>query len=189
MITTDLSQFYHFYPHNVTLVGARRGEKVNFMAVAWNAGTSFDPPLFVVAISPKRFTHDMILESQEFTCNFLSLAHIDIIHGTGRVSGRDCDKVKAFSIPLEDSVVIECPVIQIAYAAYECKLVHHYPAGDHNLFVGEVVAAHYDEDAIKPQGLLNPETINFTLYLGSNTYISADQATVRTMPAEIEIPR
>lgn len=188
MITKDISDFYHFYPSNVTLVGARRGSKVNFMAAAWNTGLSFHPPLFGVSISPKRFTHDMIVDSREFTCNFLPIEYIDIIHGTGRTSGRDYDKVELFSIPLENPEMISCPTIKSAYAAYECRLAYHYPVSDHSFFVGEVVAVHYHEDVVTEKKLLNPEKIDFTMYLGSNTYISADSGTVALMPAEIEIP-
>jgi len=187
MITKNISSFYHFYPCTVTLVGARRGDQINFMAVAWNVGLSFDPPLFGVSISPKRYTHDMILEAGEFTCNFLSMEEIDVIHGTGKVSGRDHDKVAAFSIPLEEPAVVGCPTIKSAYAAYECKLVHHYPVGDHSFFVGEVVAVHYQEKAITEKGRLNPREIKFAMYMGSNMYISADADSVRRMPDEVRV--
>jgi flavin reductase (DIM6/NTAB) family NADH-FMN oxidoreductase RutF len=188
MITKKITSFYHFYPCVVTVVGARRKDKVNFMAAAWNTGLSFKPPLFGVSISPERFTHDMILDSGEFTCNFLPVERIDQIHGTGRVSGRDYNKVQLFSIPIENSVSISCPTIRNAYAAYECKLIHHYPVGDHNFFVGEIVAIHFQDEVITDNGLLDPQKINFAMYLGSNTYISADSSTVRIMPAEIEVP-
>ncbi|MCH7658996.1 MAG: flavin reductase family protein [Bacteroidetes bacterium] len=188
MITKDISKFYQFYPCNVTLVGARKGNRVNFMAAAWNVGLSFNPPPFGVSISPKRFTHDMIVKSGEFTCNFLPIENIDIIHGTGRTSGRDYDKVELFSIPLEKPQVIDCPTIESAYAAYECRLVHQYPVGDHNFFVGKVVAVHYNNEVITQKGLLNTEKINFAMYLGSNTYISTDPGTMRLLPAEIEVP-
>lgn len=183
-----LVNFYHFYPCNVTLVGARRGDRVNFMAAAWNTALSFHPPLMGVSISPARFTHDMITQSQEFTCNFLPFEEIETIHGTGRISGRDYDKVEVFSIPLEDPEVINCPTIKSAYAAYECKLIYHYPVGDHNFFVGEVVAVHWDEEGVTAKGLLDPLEINFPMYMGSNTYLTADAASVRVMPAEIEVP-
>ncbi|RMF07661.1 MAG: flavin reductase, partial [Candidatus Neomarinimicrobiota bacterium] len=84
MITTRIDSFYHFYPATTALVGAKRGRQVNFMAAAWNTGVSFDPPLFGVAISPKRFTHGMIVESGEFTCNFLPFRQRNLIHRCGR---------------------------------------------------------------------------------------------------------
>lgn len=188
MIKTQITEFYQFYPCNVALVGACKGEQVNFMAAAWNTGLSFKPPLFGVAIAPQRYTYGLITESREFTCNFLSIEHLKQIHGTGRVSGRDIDKVKAFRIDLEESQVIDCPTIASAYAAYECRLVHQYPVGDHDFFVGEVVAIHTDPEVIQNNGLLDPEKIPFTLYLGSNTYLSTDPRQVISMPVEITLP-
>lgn len=183
MITTDLTSFYHFYPANVTLVGAKQGAKTNFMAAAWNTGLSFNTPLFGVAISPKRYTHQMIMDTGIFTCNFLSMKALDMIHACGRLSGRDVDKVPTLNIPLEDSQSIPCPTIQTAYAAYECVLRDRYPVGDHDLFVGEVVAVHTREGTMK-DGLLNANDLTFTLYLGSNTYLTTDPHTQKTMPAE-----
>jgi len=186
MITTDLSNFYHFYPANVTLVGAQHKSKTNFMAVAWNTGISFDPPLFGVAVSEKRFTHHMIVETGVFTCNFLTMESLELIHACGRVSGRDVDKVQALDIPLEDSRVIPCPTIKTSYAAYECILKDRYSVGDHDLFIGEVVAVHLQPDGVKNR-ILNPEKLDFSLYMGNNTYISTNPGALKEMPAEITV--
>ncbi|MFQ6606622.1 MAG: flavin reductase family protein [Fidelibacterota bacterium] len=187
MIDIKITNFYHFYPCLVTLVGAQQGAKINYMAAAWNVGLSFHPPLFGVAIAPQRYTHGMIVKTGEFTCNFLSMDFLETIHGTGRVSGRDVDKVDAFQIPLEDSKIITCPTIADAYAAYECRVKHQYPVGDHDLFVGEIAAIHSNPQLIRRDGLLDPQLIDFTLYMGSNTYLSTDSNRVVQMPAEIEL--
>lgn len=158
------------------------------MAAAWNTCLSFDPPLFGVSISPKRFTHHMIQETGEFTCSFLSMEHVEIIQGTGTASGQDYEKVTAFNIPLEDSEIIKCPVIESAYAAYECKLKYTYPVGDHDLFVGEVVAIHSQEGILSEKGILDAEKLNFAMYIGSDTYISANPLTLKEVPREISIP-
>ncbi|MFH1850746.1 MAG: flavin reductase family protein [Candidatus Neomarinimicrobiota bacterium] len=189
MKTTSIEQFYHFYPAVVNLVGARLGDKTNFMAAAWHSGVSHKPPLYLVSIAPKRFTHDLIAESGEFTCNFLDIRHLKMIHGTGTLSGHDGDKVKQLNIPLADSLEIACPIIASAYAAYECRVVHQYPAGDHTLFVGEVVAAHCDEKLVLDDGLLDPTKIDFALYLGSNNYLSADPDSRTYISRELEITR
>ncbi|RMF08284.1 MAG: hypothetical protein D6762_06040 [Candidatus Neomarinimicrobiota bacterium] len=103
------------------------------------------------------------------------------MHRCGRVSGRDTDKVRAFDIPLEESVRIGCPTIATAYAAYECVLRHRYPVGDHDWFVGEVVAIHADDEATR-EGLLDPDQVDFPLYLGRNTYLTTDSATRIVLP-------
>ncbi len=185
MITTEINQFYHFYPSVAAVIGAKHDNQVNFMAAAWHSGVSHTPPLYMVSIAPKRFTHDMIMNSGEFTCNFLPLVELNIIHGTGIVSGADTDKIPALGIELVDSVKIECPVIKQSYAAYECQVIHQYPAGDHNLFIGEVVAVHWDESQVNSAGVFDPGKVKFSLYQGQNTYITTDSSSVRVMPSDI----
>ncbi len=187
MITRKINGLYQFYPCIVTLVGAQRGNQVNYMAAAWNTGISHTPPLFGVSIAPKRFTHDMIVESGEFTCNFLGMEQVNKIHGSGKLSGSTGDKVKALDIELEDSIEVACPTIKTAYAAYECRVVDQVTVGDHTLFVGRVVALHQDEQTIDARGLLDPNKLKFAMYLGSNTYISADPQSVQIMPTEFQV--
>ena len=186
MISKNITDFYHFYPSIAAVVGAQRGDKVNFMTAAWHSGVSHSPPLYLVSIAPKRHTHNMIVETGEFTCNFLPIDQFKIIHGCGIVSGADFDKVDKLEIPLERSTQVECPVIASAYAAYECRVVHQYPAGDHTLFVGEVAAVHIDEARISERGILDPAKIDFAMYLGSNTYISADPTSEQILPGDLE---
>ena len=186
MISTEIAGFYHFYPSIAAVVGAQRSDKVNFMAAAWHTGVSHSPPLYLVSIAPKRHTHDMIMETSEFTCNFLPIDQLKIIHGCGIVSGADIDKVAKLKIPLEKSIQVKCPVIASAYAAYECRVVHQYPAGDHTLFVGEVAAVHIDETRISARGILDPNKIDFAMYLGSNTYISDDPTSEQILPGDLE---
>jgi len=181
MITTKISGLYHFYPSTVTLVGAKHKGQVNYMAAAWNTVLSFDPPLFGVSIAPKRFTHHMIAETGEFTCNFLTADHLDIVHGSGTLSGGDVDKIEKLGIKTTDSITIECPIIAASYAAYECKLMHTYKVGDHDLFVGEVTAIHQDDDILDKDGILDSESLPFSMYIGTNTYISADPSTKKKM--------
>lgn len=187
MITTQIDSFYHFYPALTALVGTKTDAGTNFMAAAWTTGLSFDPPLFGVAISPRRHTHGMIEKSGAFTCNFLGLEHLKLIHACGRLSGRDVDKVTALKIPLEASVKIACPTIESAYAAYECVLRHQYPVGDHDLFVGQVVAIHTREEALK-DGILDARALRFTLYQGNNRYLTTDPESGVSLPAVIPLP-
>lgn len=186
MVTTDLSNFYHFYPSLAVVVGVKSGAETNFMTAAWHSGVSHTPPLYLVSIAPKRHTHDLILSAGEFTVNFMPMEELKITHGCGIVSGAQMDKIDRLNIPLTDSLKIASPVIASAYAAYECRLVHQYPAGDHTLFVGEVVAAHLDEGRLSERGILDPAKINLTLYQGTNTYVDADAESQRIVPRDLD---
>ncbi|MEM5811265.1 MAG: flavin reductase family protein [Candidatus Aenigmatarchaeota archaeon] len=172
---TDLSKtkFYHYYPCLPCVVVVKHGEKLNGMSVAWNTGLSFEPPLFGVSISPKRFTYSLIKEAKEFTANFLSFKDIKIIAGFGRISGRNIDKFKTFKAEIENSKFISTPILKNAYASYECKVIDIIKTGDHDLFVGKILGIHYDEELFEKETKIpNMEKIQLALYLGADFYIS-----------------
>jgi flavin reductase (DIM6/NTAB) family NADH-FMN oxidoreductase RutF len=173
-IKTHFEKFQYFYPYTVALVGARAGKRVNFMSCAWHTALSFDPPLFGVLVSRKRLTHEVISDAREFTVNFLGFDRIKLSAQMGRKSGRDLDKVKEFGIRLRPAKVLKSPLVEDAYAAFECRLAEIRPYGDHDLFVGEVLAVHHDAHAFNSEEILNPMKIRPLLYLGSDFYITID---------------
>lgn len=90
----------------------------------------------------------------------------------GRKSGFDMDKVKEFHVELSTSKIIQSPVIEEAYVSFECKVADIRAYGDHDLFVGEVLAIHEEEKSFDPEGVLNTGKIHPLLYLGSDFYIT-----------------
>ena len=178
-VTTQLKKFQYFYPYTVALVGAQVEKQVNFMSCAWHTALSFDPPLFGILISKKRFTHRIISEAREFTANFISFGRIKLSAQMGRKSGQDMNKIKEFAVRLAPSRIITSPIIQEAYVAFECKLAEVKAYGDHDLFVGEVLAVHEDPDVFDAEGILNPAKVRPLLYLGSYFYITIDPDTFK----------
>jgi len=178
-VKTQLKKFQQFYPYTVALVGARSGERVNFMSCAWHTALSFEPPLFGVLISKKRFTHGVISEAREFTVNFLSFERIKLSAQMGRKSGHELDKIKEFGVRLRPGKVLKSPLIEEAYASFECRLAEIRPFGDHDLFVGEVLAVHEGPQAFSAEDILNPMKIRPLLYLGSDFYITIDADTFK----------
>lgn len=168
-----VGKFYHHYPAVAAVVTARVGEKANAMAAAWHSSLSFDPPLYGVAISPKRFTHGLILEAGEFGVNFLPFDRAGIIAAVGGSTGREVDKFEAFKIAEEKPVLTSAPILAEAYAAYECKLVSHHTCGDHTWFVGEIVMVHQVEGALTDEGIIDLSSVEPAMYLGADRYVTA----------------
>lgn len=173
-VRTQLKHFQYFYPYSVALVGAAAAGKINFMSCAWHTALSFDPPLFGVLISRKRFSHRIISEAREFSVNFISFERVKLSAQMGRKSGHDLDKVKEFGLRLAPPRVIQSPLVEEAYAAFECRLADVRPYGDHDLFVGEVLAVHEEPGCFNAEGILNPAKVRPLLYLGSDFYITVD---------------
>jgi len=167
------SSLYHEYPSTVAVVGARWKGRTNFMAAAWHTMISFNPPLFGVLISPKRFTHRLILLSGEFTTSFMPYSESRLVELLGRRSGAEIDKVSTFNLQTEESCVIKCPYLKGAAAAYECEVMESRDYGDHTLFVGKIVGVHYDPRAFDEDGRPNYSAL---LYLGKDAYTTVDLA-------------
>ena len=168
-----VGKFYHHYPAVAAVVTARVGEKANGMAAAWHSCLSFEPPLYGVAISPKRFTHDLVLEAGEFGVNFLPFERAGIIAAVGGSTGRRVDKFEAFKIAEEKPGLTSAPLLAEAYAAYECKLVSHHSFGDHTWFVGEIVMVHLVGGTVTDEGMLDLSSVKPALYLGADRYVTA----------------
>jgi len=164
-------KFYQFHPTLVAVITTRVGDKDNAMAAAWHSPLSFNPPLYGVSISPKRLTHNMMIEAEEFGVNFLPKEKAELVSAVGGCSGKDVDKFKAFGIEKDKPIKTNVPILEEAYAAYECKLITHHTYGDHEWFVGEILATHMDKKAFLESGLINLNYKVPPLYLGRDMYM------------------
>ena len=172
---------YFYYPHLVCVVGVRDESKgtTNFAPVAWTTPLSSDPPLFGVCLSPKTYSHQLVLKTGEFTVNFLTEKHAALASQLGRLSGRDTDKVGALALETEPGEVLSTPFLAEAYVAAECGLVERHHLGDQTLLVGEVQRIHTHPDAFDSDGVLRTGTIGPLLYLGSNRYATTTRTPLK----------
>lgn len=133
--------------HGVYVVTVRTKDKINGMTAAWVSQVSFSPTMLMVSIAPARYTHGLINESGYFAINTLSEDQMELAKHFGFKSGRKLDKFK--EIPYSDAPK-GSPVIEGAYAFFECRLVDTFTAGDHTLFVGEATTARLLKPEKKP---------------------------------------
>jgi flavin reductase (DIM6/NTAB) family NADH-FMN oxidoreductase RutF len=124
--------------HGIYVVTTRVGEKINGMTAAWVSQVSLKPLLVMVSVAPPRYTHTLIMESGSFAINVLTSDQVDLGKRFGFQSGRNIDKFAGLDCLAASS---GSPVLPQAYAYLDLKLAHTFAAGDHTLFVGEVVEA------------------------------------------------
>ena len=134
----------------VCLVGALQNDKHNIMTVAWITQISANPLKLIISIDESRFTHNMISETGEFVVSILGSDQKEIAAVCGSRSGRNADKINQLKIKTVPSTVVKVPRLDGCLANMECKVVAQHPAGDHTLFVGEVVAADVGKEDLKP---------------------------------------
>lgn len=155
------------------------------MAVAWHLVISVNPPLYGVAISPQRFTYQLIIDSKEFGVNFLPLEAAELIASVGGSKGSEIDKFQRFNIARDKSVKTAVPILTAAYVTYECQLVDDKGYGDHRLLVGEIVAVHGLKEAFTPEETLDLDEVRPALYLGRELYLTVAPNTVSHLDREV----
>jgi flavin reductase (DIM6/NTAB) family NADH-FMN oxidoreductase RutF len=124
----------------------------NIITLAWVTPASHDPPLLIIAVSPRRFSHDLIAESGEVTVNVPSWDLLEEVAFCGRVSGREVDKFAETALRPEPSQMVTPPGIEQCLVTLECRVEDGVEVGDHTAFVLRVVRAAADEEAAKSFG-------------------------------------
>ncbi len=99
----------------------------------------------VASISRKSETHVAIVGSHSYAVSVLAadqraLADCFAQPTTAGKLQRFCDA------PWHEAET-GSPILESAIAFFDCRLVAQHPGGDHSLFVGEIVAAGFDERA------------------------------------------
>jgi flavin reductase (DIM6/NTAB) family NADH-FMN oxidoreductase RutF len=131
--------------HGVYVITTRSGDRINGMTASWVSQVSLNPLLLMVSIAPARYSHDLIKESGVFAVNVLAADQVDLGKRFGFASGRQVDKFAGLETI---TAATGSPILPLAFAYFDARLVDMFPAGDHTLFVGEVAAAK----------ILHPET-------------------------------
>ncbi len=113
----------------------------NALGVSWLTKVSNDPPLWMISIDPRRFSHEGIEYHKEFVINFPTIEQAEGAMLCGTQSGRSQNKLDLADLKIIPSLKIKTPAIEGSLVSIECKVVNQFTAGDHTLFIGEVVAS------------------------------------------------
>jgi flavin reductase (DIM6/NTAB) family NADH-FMN oxidoreductase RutF len=142
--------FKHKYPEWIDLVVSRGADgHVNVMPVGWSMIASGSPVLYAVAINAHHHTTGLIRETREFVVAAPTATMGPATHYCGTHSGRAGDKIEPSGLQLVPATAVQVPLLAGALYNLECVLRMEVETGDHITFVGEVVAAHLDEEAGK----------------------------------------
>ena len=145
----------HKYPEWIDLVVSRATDgQVNVMPVGWSTIASGSPLLYAVAVNTRHHTTRLIRETGEFVVAAPSARMGPAAWYCGTHSGRDGSKIEPSGLRLVPAASVRVPLLADAVYNLECTLHTEVVTGDHVLFVGEIVAAHLNEQA-------GPRLMNF----------------------------
>lgn len=147
-------------PEPTVLVTVRTEDKnPNIITVAWTGVFSHSPAIVYIAVNPARYSHSMLKESMEYVINIPSENLAKITDYCGIVSGKNVNKFEETNLTPIAAAVVKAPLIVECAVNIECKVKDILNYGSHDLFVGEIVAVHYNEEVIKDDGTPDLEKI------------------------------
>ena len=155
MSKSDFPPSEFLYPAPLVLVSSidKKTHKPNIITIAWCGVVCSNPPLLGVSIRPSRHSHKLIKTCRDFVINIPSADLLEKADLCGIVSGSRTDKFKACSFTAIPSSIISSPMIKECPVNVECRLVKIIELGSHDLFIGEVVAVHADEEVSARGGI------------------------------------
>ena len=119
----------------------------NVIVLGWVMPASGVPPMIAISVGLTRYSHECVKKCKEFVVVFPAVGQEEATNLCGTKSGRKIDKFKEAGLKAVKAKKVKPPLVDGAVANFECKLVGECDAGDHTIFVGEVVASHVNEDA------------------------------------------
>ena len=131
------------YPEQVAIAVVKDLQgRYNPVTLGWVMPVSTQPPMLAIAVGRTRYTTESLRVSREFVLSYPSEAQAEAAKYFGSHSGRDTNKFSAVRCETERASRVDSRLLTDAVANFECKLVREVEAGDHIIFIGEVVACH-----------------------------------------------
>ncbi len=124
------------WPSGVTIVTTRSGERIHGMTVSDFSGASLSPALVAVCCNRESTTTRLIEEGKCFAVNILAADQQDL---SNRFASRNYESSRFEGIDFEQAVT-GAPLLPGAVANIDCRLAFTHDAGDHVIFLGEVLS-------------------------------------------------
>ena len=122
-------------PSGVSIATATKEGKSTALLASWIQQVSFEPPMICMAVKKGRPIEPLLDATKKFVVNVVGEGGAGIFK---RFSKGFAPSEKAF----EGLNVTQCsagPILTDCIAHLECTVTAKYEAGDHNLFVAEVI--------------------------------------------------
>lgn len=137
--TTSFKQAMSQFASGVTVVTTLFEDKpIGITATAFTS-LSADPPLILINLGKKLFTHQVVTDSGIFAVNILSTAQKEL---GMRFAGMIPNVTDRFEGVVTETAVTGSPLFKDALGWLDCRTWATYDGGDHTIFVGRVAAAH-----------------------------------------------
>ncbi|MFD2572304.1 flavin reductase family protein [Spirosoma soli] len=138
-----LLKYKNYDVHSITTVAGvgTSAHRQNANIVTWLTQTAMGGKVVAVALYKVDYTIELVRESGLLNINLLATDQTSLIRKLGQKSGRPepdrhVDKFKNVPYALDDR---SCPYLTEAIGYVQCQVLHSVDAGDHELFVCQVL--------------------------------------------------
>jgi flavin reductase (DIM6/NTAB) family NADH-FMN oxidoreductase RutF len=146
-MTSPIVDLFRRLTNGIYVVGVSDGVRSNAFTAAWLTQVSFDPLLLALSIHPGHASYTILQRSRVFSVNVLAAEQQQLARHFGTRSGRETDKLTGMAIERSPS---GCPLLSVALAYFDCRVINDVPAGDHRLILGRVGDGALRDPAARP---------------------------------------
>ena len=132
----DFKDVLRHFPAGVTIVTVKAGGELYGLTVSAFASVSPTPPLIMVCIDHRGYSHELLQKSDAvFAVNFLRAEQVELSNRFAFV------KEERFAAGNWTTATTGAPVLADAVAWLDCTMYSRHSAGTHTIYIGEVQAS------------------------------------------------
>lgn len=129
------------FASGVTVVTTLHEDQPIGLTVSSFASVSLDPPLVLICLSKTMFSHQVVAETGSFAVSILAADQVEL---GKRFAGMIPEITDRFAGVTTQTAQTGCPILSGCLAWLDCRVWQIHEAGDHSVFLGEVVEAGVD---------------------------------------------
>ena len=131
------------FTYGMYIVTSKAGDDLGAFLADWVIQVSFEPRMMALSVENDAFSLGVIRRSKVFAVNVLETGQRELAGQFGRATVKVGNKLANY--PYTEGST-GSPLLEEALGAVECRVVSEQPAGDHILFLAEVVDAHLNRE-------------------------------------------
>ncbi|WP_436930749.1 flavin reductase family protein [Halosimplex halobium] len=156
-----------FKPKVTALVVSNSERKgPNLMTASWWMTAGYKPFRYLLAVSNKTYTHEIIEENPEFVMAAPSVEMVDALTLSGKVSGRDIDKIEHLGLETVPGSDVDVPLLKNATGNVELSVLDSFEFEGITYYFGDVENAYVTPDGLDGR-ILSPDA-DVLAYMGSD---------------------
>jgi flavin reductase (DIM6/NTAB) family NADH-FMN oxidoreductase RutF len=138
----DFTDALATFATGVTLVTVRDGRDDIGSTITAFASVSLDPPMVLISVLAGAYLAEVLDRCDRWAVTVLSAAQ-RVIAGRFAAAGRPSARLLVAGVPHHRGPRSEALIVEDGLASLECETRHRAPAGDHVVYVAEVLSVDY----------------------------------------------